>query len=340
MTPLSPKGSPKAKAGLFRMQHRRTGSFTVRGARRAAHLNPVDLGGTVYDKRLDAVIKTADLGSFSKAAQAMGYSVPALVKQINGFEAETGITVFERSNKGARLTPGGKQLVDDARSIIARCELAVKNAAKAQAQADNLVRVGISLYQSGQRMLELCQRVYLSETDLSIQFVPIGDTFEAYREVVENFEDRIDVFGSTYLAEVDESMCSIDELGSLQLCISVPVNDPLALSEPIELGDLAGRRIHVPERGNPYVDAARDEIAQFAPGVEFCEFRHYDISIFDECARLGDLLLSKEIWRKAHPLMETMNVQWRRTEPYCLYYAKPPRPAIARFATLLGELSK
>lgn len=296
-------------------------------------------GKVMYDKRLDAIVKAAELGSFGKAAQAMGYSTPALVKQINGFESQAGITVFERSNKGVKLTPGGEKFVSDARSIIAQCELALQNAKKAQAQADNLVRVGISLYQSGQRMLELCQALYVRRTDLSIQFVPIGDTFEAYREVIKSFEERIDLFGSTYLAEVDDSMCSIDVIANPRLCIAVPMNDGLALTEPLRLADLAGRRVHVPERGNPYVDAARDEIEFAAPDVEFVEFQHYDISIFDECARLGEPLLSKEIWRKAHPLMETIDVQWDKTEPYCLYYSRTPRPAVARFAAILRDVS-
>ena len=294
----------------------------------------------MYDKRLDAIIKAADLGSFTKAAQAMGYSVPALVKQVDSFERQMGITVFERSNKGVRLTSGGKALVADARGIIAQCQLALQNAAKAQAQADNLVRVGISLYQSGQRMLELCQGLYMRDTDLSIQFVPIGDTFESYREVVGNFEDRIDIFGSTYLDEVDESMCSIDVIASTLLSMAVPVNDSLARLESISLADFAGRCVHVPKRGNPYVDEARDEIARCAPDVQFVEFLHYDISVFDECARLGDPMLSKEIWRQVHPLMATIDVNWDKTEPYCLYYSRKPRPAVARFVAILRELSK
>lgn len=293
----------------------------------------------MYDKRLDAIIKTAELGSFSKAAQALGFSVPALVKQVNGFESQTGITIFVRSNKGVQLTAGGKQLVSDARSIIAQCDQAMKNARKAQSQADNLVRVGISLYQSGQRMLELCQRLYMNETSFSIQFVPIGDTFEAYKNVVESFEERIDLFGSTYLAEVDETMCSIEVIANPRLCIAVPLNDPLIIKEPLSLGDLAGRRIHVPQYGNPYVDAARDEIERMAPNVEFVEFRYYDISVFDECARLGDLLLSKDIWNGVHPLMSNLNVLWDKTEPYCLYFSKKPRPAVAEFAAALKELS-
>lgn len=293
----------------------------------------------MYDKRLDAIIKTADLGSFSKAARAMGYSTPALVKQVNGFEAEMGVRIFERSNKGVRLTPGGRTFIEDARSIIAQCDLALQNAIKSQAEADSLIRVGISLYQSGQRMLELCQALYMRNTELSIQFVPIGDTFESYKQVVGNFEDKIDIFGSSYLSEVDESMCSVVTVANPRLYIAVPRNDPLALVEPIDLADLAGRCVYVPERGNPYVDAARKAIEAAAPDVEFVEFRHYDISVFDECARLGHLLLSKELWRSVHPLMESLNVKWDLTEPYCLYFSKEPRDAVKQFVEALEELS-
>ena len=95
----------------------------------------------------------------------------------------------------------------------------------------------------------------------------------------------------------------------------------------------------MPVRGNPYVDAARKAIEAAAPDVEFIEFRHYDISVFDECARLGHLLLSKELWRSVHPLMESLNVKWDLTEPYCLYFAKEPRAAVRKFVAALQELT-
>lgn len=51
----------------------------------------------VYDRRLEAISAAAELGSFSRAAAKLRVSTPALVKQVSGFEAEFGITLFERS---------------------------------------------------------------------------------------------------------------------------------------------------------------------------------------------------------------------------------------------------
>ena len=72
----------------------------------------------MYDRRLEAISAAAELGSFSRAAAKLRVSTPALVKQVSGFEAEFGITLFERSHSGVKVTPAGALLVDDARSIM------------------------------------------------------------------------------------------------------------------------------------------------------------------------------------------------------------------------------
>ena len=67
----------------------------------------------MYDRRLEAISAAAELGSFSRAAAKLRVSTPALVKQVSGFEAEFGITLFERSHSGVKVTPAGALLVDD-----------------------------------------------------------------------------------------------------------------------------------------------------------------------------------------------------------------------------------
>ncbi len=57
-----------------------------------------------------------------RAAAKLRVSTPALVKQVSGFEAEFGITLFERSHSGVKVTPAGALLVDDARSIMRQSE--------------------------------------------------------------------------------------------------------------------------------------------------------------------------------------------------------------------------
>jgi len=292
----------------------------------------------MYDKSLDAIVKAAELGSFSKAAQEMDYSVPALIKQISSFEAQMGITVFERSNKGVSLTAAGKVFIEDAKDLILRSNQILEKATIRQSMNDNLVRVGVSLYQSGQRILELCQNLYLRGTDLIIQFVPVGDTYESYKYTIEHLGDEVDVFGSTRLDEGDERFANLAIVGNPYLCIAASLKDELSAYDSIEVSALAGRRIHIQKRGNPYIDSARSEIAERATGVEFLEFPRYTMSVFDTCANTGDLLLTKEIWRGVHPLLKTIDVEWNRTMPYCLYYAKHPRPAALKFIDSMKAL--
>ena len=82
----------------------------------------------MYDRRLEAISAAAELGSFSRAAAKLRVSTPALVKQVSGFEAEFGITLFERSHSGVKVTPAGELLVDDARSIRRQSEDGLRRA--------------------------------------------------------------------------------------------------------------------------------------------------------------------------------------------------------------------
>ena len=72
----------------------------------------------MYNPQLDAFVKVADLGSFSKAAESMYISPPAIIQQINLLEASCGFKLFLRSNHGVRLTPAGQSLYEDAKTII------------------------------------------------------------------------------------------------------------------------------------------------------------------------------------------------------------------------------
>ena len=293
----------------------------------------------MYDKRLDAIIKTAELGSFNKAASEMGYSTPALIKQINGFESQMGIHIFNRSSKGVKLTSRGEEFIAEARDIIARCNTAIERARKSQAQDESIVRVGVSLYQSGQFILKICQKMYLRGIDISIQFVPVADTYESYRYTIDHFGEEIDVLGSTRLPSKDERNCTMVVLGNPYLCLAVPITSDLAQYDTVDLSALDGRRIYVPRYGNPYTDSARDEIAEGTVGAEIIEFPGYTMNAFNECVMRGDAMLSKEIWRDVHPLLKTVNVRWDKTIPYCLYYAKEPNPATLKFVQAAQEIS-
>ena len=62
-----------------------------------------------------AFLVTAEEGSLSAAARALGMAQPTLGRQVDGLEQELGIVLFERVGRGLRLTPGGLELLDHVR---------------------------------------------------------------------------------------------------------------------------------------------------------------------------------------------------------------------------------
>lgn len=67
----------------------------------------------------------AQLGSFSKAAEASHISQPSLCIAIRKLEGEFGVKLFQTNRKGAVLTEAGRIFLQDARNILAQADLAV-----------------------------------------------------------------------------------------------------------------------------------------------------------------------------------------------------------------------
>lgn len=99
----------------------------------------------MYNHQLDAFVRTADLGSFSRAAKALYISTPSLVQQVNLLEDRVGFRLFERSNRGVVLTAAGKSLYEDSKTIIRLSNEAVRKARSLAESSETTVRVGTSL---------------------------------------------------------------------------------------------------------------------------------------------------------------------------------------------------
>ena len=67
--------------------------------------------------RARAFLVTAEEGSFSAAARALGIAQPTIGRQVAGLEETLGVTLFERVSRGLVLTPTGVELVEHVRAM-------------------------------------------------------------------------------------------------------------------------------------------------------------------------------------------------------------------------------
>jgi DNA-binding transcriptional LysR family regulator len=68
--------------------------------------------------QLKTFIEVAKLGSFSRAAEKVLRSQPAVSAQIRQLEQEYGHKLFDRNTKSVRLTPAGEVVLDYARQLL------------------------------------------------------------------------------------------------------------------------------------------------------------------------------------------------------------------------------
>lgn len=74
-------------------------------------------------QQLKYVIEVANRGSMNEAAKRLFLSQPSLSNAIRELEEELGIQIFERTNKGIRLSKDGAEFLGYARQVIEQAEL-------------------------------------------------------------------------------------------------------------------------------------------------------------------------------------------------------------------------
>jgi DNA-binding transcriptional LysR family regulator len=80
--------------------------------------------------------------NFSRAAEQIHLSQPALSIQIRMLEAELGVKLFERNHQGTALTRAGRVFQEEARAILDQAEQAVEHARLAAAGKFGRLRIG------------------------------------------------------------------------------------------------------------------------------------------------------------------------------------------------------
>ena len=189
-------------------------------------------------RRLRVLYEVGRRGSFSAAAEALGYTQPAISRQIALLEQETGTTLLERHPGGARLTDAGELLVRHAETILARLQ-----------DAEDELGELLGLQSGRLRMSTL--------TSAAATIVPLAIVeFRRQLPGVElsvSLSDPSNVLGLLKGGEVDlaltndEAHFDLPDIEAVHLfdepmLIALPEHHPLATRKRINLSDLVDER--------------------------------------------------------------------------------------------------
>jgi DNA-binding transcriptional LysR family regulator len=94
--------------------------------------------------QLRAIVAISESGSIQEASRLLHISQPALSKSIKELEAELGVSLLARSNRGITVTKYGEHLVRRARLIVAEVRRAREEIDTLKGVMDGKVAIGVS----------------------------------------------------------------------------------------------------------------------------------------------------------------------------------------------------
>ena len=96
-------------------------------------------------KQIEYILELAQTLNFNQAAENLFISQPTMTYQIKAAEEEIGFKIFERSGKGAFLTPAGFQFCITLRNIRAELNAAIEQGQNFSRKYTDDISIGVSV---------------------------------------------------------------------------------------------------------------------------------------------------------------------------------------------------
>ena len=233
----------------------------------------------MLDPKLDTLLLVAEKRNFTRAAQALSLTQPAVSHHISQLEQELGVRLFVRGNGDLMLTPEGETVLRYVRRMKA---LEKKMAEELQEAGRRLTRLRIGITHTAESSIvaEVLARYTNENPGISITIVT--DNINNLYDMLENFElDLAVVEGRSTRPELSALMLDTDYL----LCVLANTH-PLSHSSMITLDEIRQEKLIL--RLPNSETRVRFESALAAIGESIADFQV--ILEVDNVATLKDLI--------------------------------------------------
>ncbi len=295
----------------------------------------------MYNPILDTFIAVAQLGSFTKAAEALYISPTAVMKQINRLESHLDIKLIERTASGARLTQAGEMIYRDSKFIIEFSKKSLAAAYTTAHKADTTFCVGTSLLNPAKPFMDLWYQVNNRFPNYKLHLVPFEDDHNGILSEIEKLGEKFDFLIGVCDSKMWLSLCSFLPLGRYRKMVAVSREHPLASKEMLNISDLHGQTLMMVKQGDSGTnDFIRHDFEKNHPEINIEDTQQFfDLSVFNRCAETDNVLLTIECWQDVHPGLVTIPVNWDYSIPYGLLYSKKAPSDVLLFVEAAKEFA-
>lgn len=239
-----------------------------------------------------ALQKIVELGSFSKAAQAMGYTQSSMSQMIASLENELSIKLLNRSRSGVKLTLEGEELYPYIEGTIYQYLAAQEKAMEIRGLATGVVRMGTLASISAHWMPTLLKEFQARYP--GVEFLIHQGDYTSIQEWIKT-------------GAVDFGFVSPDAVSGLEtislkvapMLAVLPEDHPLAQEETVPLAALAEEPFILLEEGHYYEPLEAFKAIGATPNIKYTIHDDYAIMTMVE-AGLGVSILAELILHRTH----------------------------------------
>lgn len=191
---------------------------------------------------LTAFLEVADAVSFTRAAERLNLSQPAISKRLHALEQQIGTRLFDRVGRSVLLTDAGRALLPYARRVVQTLEDGRRALSQLNVTVSGRLSIGTSHHIGLHRLPPVLKRFVLDypEVDLDLHFMDSEDACEAV--LAGKLELGIVTLPLQPLPKLDSAIIWADPLA-----VVVAPGHPLATRRRLHLEDLAEHPAVLPD---------------------------------------------------------------------------------------------
>lgn len=242
--------------------------------------------------RYIAFQKIVELGSFTKAADVLGYTQPAMSQMISSLEKELSIKLLYRSRYGIRLTVEGEKIYPSIQSTIAQYQSMQEIAKEIRGLDTGIIRIGTISSISSHWLPNMIKKFWSRYPN--VQFVLHQGDYTSIPEWVRNGEADFGFVNPDAIPQIKTTFIKEGEHRAI-----LPLDHPLASAPYVTLADLVNDPFLLLEEGSLSEPLEAFHQAGLEPSVKLCLHDDYSILSMIE-AGLGISILPELVLHKTN----------------------------------------